>query len=146
MKILPPVLVAIIVIVMCLARVILPGPVIIPQPLNLSGLVLLVAGVAVAVIGARHFDKVGTNIKTFNDPTFLVTNGLFRWSRNPMYLGLSVFLTGLAIWLGTLISFLGPLAFIVIADRWYVPFEEAAMQRRFGERYEAYRRTTRRWI
>lgn len=146
MKILPPVLVAIIVIAMCLLRVVLPGPVIIPQPLNLFGLALLVAGVAVAVIGARHFDKVGTNIKTFNDPTLLVTDGLFRWSRNPMYFGLSVFLTGLAILLGTLIPFLGPLAFIVIADRWYIPFEERAMQRTFGERYDAYTHTTRRWL
>ena len=146
MKLLPPALVAIIVVVMCGARLILPGPVLIPPPLNWLGLVLLGAGFALAFSGARHFEKVGTNIKTFNEPTLLVTDGPFRWSRNPMYLGLALFLAGLAVLLGALIPFLGPLAFFVAADRWYIPFEERAMQKKFGDRYEAYRREIRRWI
>ena len=146
MKLLPPALVAIIIIVMCVARIVLPGPVVVPQPHNWLGLVLVVGGVAIGFIGARQFDKVGTNIKTFNDPTILVTDGLFRRSRNPMYLGFTLFLLGLAILLGTLIAFLGPIAFAVIADRWYIQFEEQALRRTFGERYEAYARKTRRWI
>lgn len=146
MRILPPVLAGIIVIAMCVARILLPGPVIVPQPYNWLGLVLLVAGPALAIIGASQFDRLGTNIKTFNDPTILVTDGLFKWSRNPMYLGLALFLTGLAVILGTLMPFAGAIAFAVIADRWYIPFEEAALTRKFGERYEAYRRITRRWL
>jgi protein-S-isoprenylcysteine O-methyltransferase Ste14 len=63
-----------------------------------------------------------------------------------MYLGFAVFLTGLAILLGTLVPFLGPIAFIIAADRWYIPFEEDALKRKFGEQYEAYQRATRRWI
>jgi protein-S-isoprenylcysteine O-methyltransferase Ste14 len=63
-----------------------------------------------------------------------------------MYLGLAVLLIGLAILLGTLVPFLGPLVFIVAADRWYIPFEEKALQRKFGEQYDAYKRTTRRWV
>ncbi|WP_119273792.1 methyltransferase family protein [Taklimakanibacter deserti] len=145
-KLLPPVLVAIITIVMCGARIVLPGPVIVPAPYNWLGLALLVAGPALALIGARRFDKVGTNIKTFNEPTLLVTDGLFKWTRNPMYLGLTLFLLGLAVLLGTLFPFLGPVAFAVTADCWYIPFEEAALQHKFGERYEAYKRATRRWI
>jgi protein-S-isoprenylcysteine O-methyltransferase Ste14 len=146
MKLLPPALVGIIIIVMCATGIVLPGPVIVPQPYNWLGLVLVVGGVATGFIGARQFDKVGTNIKTFNDPTILVTDGLFRWSRNPMYLGFTLFLLGLAILLGTLVPFLGPTAFAVIADRWYIQFEEQALRRTFGERYEVYARTTRRWI
>lgn len=146
MKLLPPVLVGIIITVMCVARIVLPGPVIVPQPYNWLGLVLVVGGVAVSFIGARQFDKVGTNIKTFNDPTILVTDGLFRWSRNPMYLGFVLFLIGLAIMLETLLSFFFAAAFAVIADRWYINFEERALRRTFGERYEAYARRTRRWI
>lgn len=145
-RLLPPILVAIIVIAMCLIRVVLPGPVIVPQPANWFGLVILLAGFAIGFSGARHFGKVGTNIRTFNDPTLLVTDGFFRWSRNPMYLGFAVLLTGLAVLLGALVPFLGPLAFIVIADRWYIAFEEKALKRKFGERYEAYQRATRRWI
>lgn len=146
MRILPPVLVGIFIIAMCLLRVALPGPVLISQPYNLFGLAVLIAGLAITLIGARQFDRMGTNIKTFNDPTLLVTDGLFKWSRNPMYLGLTIFLTGLAILLGTLFPFFGAAAFAIIADRWYISFEERALRRTFGESYEAYARSTRRWL
>lgn len=146
MKLLPPVLVAIFVILMSLLRVLLPGPVIVPEPYNWLGLVILVAGPVISLMAARQFDRAGTNIKTFNDPQVLVTDGLFRWSRNPMYLGLALFLAGLAIILGTLLPLLIAAAFAVIADRWYIGFEERALRRTFGERYEAYARITRRWF
>ena len=146
MKLLPPVLVGIFVIAMCLLRIVLPGPVIVPQPYNLLGLVLIFVGFAVAFSGARQFNRAGTNIKTFDDPTLLVTDGLFGWSRNPMYLGLTVFLIGLAIMLETLLPFSGAVAFAVITDRWYIKFEEQALRRKFGESYETYARRTRRWF
>jgi protein-S-isoprenylcysteine O-methyltransferase Ste14 len=145
-KLVPPVLVSIIAIVMAAARSVLPGPVIVPEPYNWVGLALFLGGFTLCAIGARHFNKVGTNIPTFNEPTILVTDGLFKWSRNPIYLGFTLFLLGLAVMLGTLVPFLGPIAFAVISDRWYIAFEERELQRKFGERYEAYRRTTRRWI
>ena len=145
-KLLPPVLVMIIVILMCAVRVIAPGPVILSQPYNFIGLALLAAGAGLCLLGAAHFDRVGTNIPTFNQPTLLVTDGLFRWTRNPMYLGFTLFLLGLAVTLGTLLPLLGPIAFAVAADRWYIAFEERALQDNFGEPYEAYRRATRRWI
>jgi protein-S-isoprenylcysteine O-methyltransferase Ste14 len=145
-KLLPPVLVMIIVILMCAARIVVPGPVILSQPYNWLGLVLLVGGAALCLLGAMQFSKAGTNIPTFNEPTLLVTDGLFRWTRNPMYLGFTLFLSGLAIMLGTLIPFLGPIAFAVTSDCWYIAFEERALQDKFGEDYDAYRRATRRWI
>lgn len=145
-KLLPPVLVLIIAIAMSAARSVLPGPVIVPEPYNWFGLVLLAAGPALGLIGVRHFNKVGTNIPTFNEPTLLVTDGLFKWSRNPIYLGFTLFLLGLAVMLGSLVPFLGPIVFAVTSDRWYIAFEEEALTRKFGARYDAYRRATRRWI
>jgi protein-S-isoprenylcysteine O-methyltransferase Ste14 len=146
MKLLPPALAGLLIIAMCVLAWILPGPIIIPEPYNLLGLIGLVGGVAISLIAARQFARVGTNIKPFNDPNILVTDGLFAWTRNPMYLGVTVTLIGLAILLGRLWPFLGPIAFAVIADRWYIQFEEQALRRTFGELYEAYARTTRRWI
>jgi protein-S-isoprenylcysteine O-methyltransferase Ste14 len=146
MKILPPVLVLIFAVAMGLLYIFLPGPTIVRNPYNWLGLVLIVAGLSVTASGARHFSRVKTNINTFNEPTVLVTDGLFRWSRNPMYLGFTAFLTGLAMVLGTLFPLLAAAAFAIIADRWYIRFEEGAMRKKFGEAYEAYARRTRRWL
>lgn len=146
MKLLPPALAGLLIIAMCVLGLVLPGPVIIPEPYNLLGLVALAGGVAISLVAARQFARVGTNIKPFDDPTILVTDGLFAWTRNPMYLGLTIALAGLAILLGPLWPFLGPIVFAVIADRWYIRFEEAALRHTFGERYETYARKTRRWF
>src|SRR5262245_19855111 len=108
MKLLPPALAGLLIIAMCVLGLIMPGPVVVPAPYNLPGLAALAGGVAISAIAARHFDRVGTNIKPFNDPTILVTNGLFAWTRNPMYLGLTIALTGLAVLFGSLWPFLGP--------------------------------------
>jgi protein-S-isoprenylcysteine O-methyltransferase Ste14 len=120
--------------------------VIVPAPWNWLGIVPLVGGMAFGATGARLFARRRTNIDTFGDPTILVTDGPFSFSRNPMYLGFALFLTGAGIVLGALWPLLAGLTFWVVADRWYIPFEEAAMQRRFGEQYDAYRRKVRRWF
>lgn len=146
MKLLPPALAGLLIIAMSLVGYFLPGPVIVPQPYNWLGLLGLVGGFTVSFIAARQFESVGTNIKTFNDPTLFVTDGLFRWTRNPMYLGITLLLTGIAVLVGALSPLLGPILFAVTADRWYIPYEEQAMQSKFGEAYAAYRRVTRRWI
>lgn len=113
---------------------------------HLPGAILIAAGLAITVIGSQQFRKAATNIKTFNDPDRMVTNGLFAVSRNPMYLGFTVFLLGAALSLGTLSAFLIALAFFVIANFWYIPFEEARMEETFGEAYLTYKDRVRRWL
>lgn len=146
MRLLPPVLVLIFAVLMVILRIVLLGPAIAAFPWNWLGLVPLAGGLAVTLTGARQFARERTNIKTFDEPTVLVRNGLFRWSRNPMYLGFALFLAGFGIALGTLVPFLVAPLFVFIADRWYIAFEERAMLRKFGAAYEAYRQSTRRWI
>jgi protein-S-isoprenylcysteine O-methyltransferase Ste14 len=146
MRILPPMLVLMFTVLMIALGWLLPGPVVVPSPYNWLGAILLVAGFSLTLPAARRFHRIGTNIKTFNEPTLLVTDGLFNWSRNPMYLGMAVFLAGLGILLGTLLPLLVAAAFVAIADRWYIRFEESAMHRKFGDAYAAYTARTRRWI
>ena len=76
----------------------------------------------------------------------LACNGPYTLARNPMYLGLLTGLVGLWLFLGTLTPAIGVLAFFVAADRWYIPFEERAMTRAFGDRYAAYKSRVRRWL
>jgi len=146
MRILPPWLVLLLLVTMVALDVVQPGPVVVAFPYNLAGAVVAALGLLITLSGARLFGRVGTNIRTFNEPGVLVTDGLFRWSRNPMYLGFVLLLLGIAILLGTATPFAGPLIFAIVADRWYIGFEERAMRQKFGADYEAYRRRTRRWI
>jgi protein-S-isoprenylcysteine O-methyltransferase Ste14 len=146
MRILPPRLVLILLVAMGALHMLLPGPTLLAFPYTLAGAPVAALGIAITLSGARLFSRVGTNIKTFNEPGVLVTDGVFRWSRNPMYLGFVLLLLGSAILLGTVTPFAGPALFALIADRWYIAFEEQAMQQRFGADYMAYRGRTRRWL
>ena len=110
------------------------------------GAVLAVAGVGVAAAAKRQFQRVGTNVYTFEEPGALVTDGLFRLSRNPMYLGLIVAGFGAALVSATLAALGLSAAFALIVRYWYIAFEENAMLRRFGEPYQTYCRRVRRWL
>jgi protein-S-isoprenylcysteine O-methyltransferase Ste14 len=109
-------------------------------------LVLLAAGLGLAFWGSAHFSRAGTNIDTFHEPGLLVTDGPFRFSRNPMYLGMVIALWGVAKLLGTASPLLVLLVFAVIVDRWYITFEERWMKEKFGDAYTKYQARTRRWL
>ncbi len=117
-----------------------------PFRANMVGLAMLVFGLVMTTAAARSFNRAGTNIKTFDEPDVLVTDGWFRYTRNPMYLGFATALLGLAGVLGSTSPLFAVAAFGIVTDRWYIQFEERAMQRQFGPAYDAYRARTRRWI
>ena len=146
MSLLPPRLFLIALIAMGLLRFLWPGPVVVPAPFPWLGLLPIAVGAWMTVASGLRFHRTGTNIETFRPPTGLVTDGFFRWSRNPMYLGFVLMTAGVAVVIGTLTPLLVAAAFAVVCDRWYVRFEERAMRTTFGEAYDAYCRRTRRWI
>ena len=116
-------------------------------PCNLVGLPFLFIGLGMAIWGNRLFHKLGTNIMTFDDPDMLVTDGLYKFTRNPMYLGFVIATFSIAIlYLGAISSFVIALLFLFITDRWYIKYEERAMLHKFGTEYENYCRNTRRWL
>ena len=110
------------------------------------GAVLVIAGVGVSVAAKRQFQRVGTNVYTFEEPDELVTEGLFSISRNPMYLGLVLAGFGAALVSATLPALVLSAVFALIVRYWYIAFEENAMLRRSGEPYQAYCRTVGRWF
>jgi protein-S-isoprenylcysteine O-methyltransferase Ste14 len=115
-------------------------------PLNLAGLLPVGVGLTLSFAAQRQFQKAGTTLYPFNRPDTLVTNGLFRYTRNPMYLGLVIFLTGAWFLMGSLTP-LGVVGiFVLIADRWYIVNEEQKLTTVFGQAYKAYQARTPRWI
>ena len=117
-------------------------------PWNRLGWLAAAAGVAIAIAARMRFRKAGTTVNPL-DPSKasrLVTDGVFRVSRNPMYLGLVLLLIGWAIWLGSASPWLIPPLFVIVLTVVQIIPEEQALSRRFGEQYLSYRRSVARWI
>lgn len=119
---------------------------IIPKPFNYLGIALITLGIIMILIVVRELKKNNTEIHTFRKPGKLVTNGLFRISRNPIYLGFTISLVGVWVLLGTILPILGCLVFIVVTDNYYIPFEEQNMENIFRDEYKNYKKKVRRWI
>ena len=115
-------------------------------PISLIGILPFLVGLGIAKWGSDIFEKKETNIETFDDPDMIVTDGLYKTSRNPMYLGFLIALFGLFILFGCLSPLFIVVIFFVITDRWYIEFEEAAMDRVFGDKFLEYKAKTRRWL
>ncbi|PCK32870.1 methyltransferase family protein [Pseudoalteromonas piscicida] len=146
-KLLPPILLFLFVILMPVVCWLTAASHFIYYPFNLLGLVPIALGLALAKSGSKLFAKEETNIMTFNKPDKLVDDGVFRYTRNPMYLGFVIALLGYAVLVGgALVSFLFVITFLLIADRWYIRFEEKMMEQTFGDAYLRYRGRVRRWL
>jgi protein-S-isoprenylcysteine O-methyltransferase Ste14 len=115
-------------------------------PFTLVGVFVGGTGLAISLAAHQQFKKAGTTLYPFDEPSTLVTGGLFRYTRNPMYLGLTLLLIGG--WL--LLGCLSPLGVVVvfqqIADHWYIAHEEHRLTTVFGKAYTAYQAKTPRWL
>jgi protein-S-isoprenylcysteine O-methyltransferase Ste14 len=145
-KLLPPTLFLICIVTMVVLWWLVPIKQLGSFPMNLLGLLPLISGVGLSTRGSEKFRKLGTNIKTFDEPNILVKDGIFQYSRNPMYLGFVIALCGVSVLLGSLSTTFVVIAFWALTDRWYIEFEERAMLRKFGEDYNTYKSQVRRWI
>jgi protein-S-isoprenylcysteine O-methyltransferase Ste14 len=115
-------------------------------PYSHAGWLLVAAGVGIAAVAAGAFRRAGTGIVPFDPATALVTEGLYRFTRNPMYLGMVMLLTGVAIALGSVGAFLPIPVFVGIIHAWFIVGEERFLEDTFGESYLAYKRSVRRWL
>ena len=106
----------------------------------------LILGIAVLAWARIHFARKRAEIMTFGTPRALITDGPFRWSRNPMYLGFALVLLAAALFVNLWCALLAPLALVAISALWYIPFEERTLRRLFGTDFDAYAGRTRRWL
>lgn len=146
MRVLPPILFALCAAAMLGANWLLPDDQIIPETLRLWGWLLFALGLLILVAARMQFLRHKANIYTFDKPTALITDGVFGWSRNPMYLGFVLAAFGLAWVFGGGIPFVIAALFLLANAIWYIPFEERAMREAFGQDYADYAAKTRRWL
>lgn len=142
----PPVVAGISLLASLAINYFLPGLKLIYPPYHFSGIIVGVSGIILIIWSRRVFKMMNTTVNPSGKPTALLVVGPFRISRNPMYLGMSLVILGIAVFIGTAPLFLAPLAFILIMNAVFVPREERKLEEIFGGDFLNYRKKVRRWF
>ena len=110
--------------------------------------VLTIAGVAFDLLGLVAFYCARTTINPLKPErtSALVTGGVYRITRNPMYVGMCLLLLAWAVYLSALLPFAGPVIFVLYITRFQIQPEERVLKNIFGEHYTAYAARVRRWL
>jgi protein-S-isoprenylcysteine O-methyltransferase Ste14 len=107
---------------------------------------LLAGGVALIVRAGVEFRRHRTSIQPRRRPTHLIRTGPFRWSRNPVYLGMLLLACIPFAWTGEPVTLVAPLVLFLFLNGVMIPFEEARLHAAFPGEFPRYRREIRRWL
>ncbi len=127
----------------------LVAPVIVPFGVRVgAALALVVIGLSISISGIVSFRRAKTTINPSKPSaaSSLVTSGVYRYTRNPMYLGLSVTLMGWAVFLSNPLALLAVPLFMLYINRFQINPEERVLSSLFGAEYAAYTEKVRRWL
>ncbi|MGE3843549.1 MAG: isoprenylcysteine carboxylmethyltransferase family protein [Vicinamibacterales bacterium] len=141
----PPRIALALVVLAALAHWVL-GPAVVLQARPIAGMAIAAVGLLVMLAGWRLFVRAGVAICPTARTERLVTDGIYRLTRNPMYLGMVLMLVGLATGVGTLPFFVAAGAYFTVLDRVFCRYEEAKLLACFGSAYLDYARRVRRWV
>ena len=134
------------IVLMVAIYLLLPATRVLSFPVNLAGIPVFIAGAWLAISARRQFVARQTPVPFSTTTNMLHKNGPYRYSRNPMYLGIAIGLLGVALLCDSYINFLFPLLFVVVIDRFFVTREEQALLHQFGDEYREYQGSVRRWL
>jgi len=141
----PPLLVLYSIILMTASWFFLPEFNRIPFPVNFTGIAVAFSGFVLMGKSRDLFTKHKTTL-AYDEPSYLITEGVFSKTRNPMYLGMFILLLGIGLCFRNIFSVSTALVFLLILHLGYVPREEKTMLKTFGQDYIKYRKNVRRWI
>jgi protein-S-isoprenylcysteine O-methyltransferase Ste14 len=115
---------------------------------NVFALSCVLLGSVISILGVVSFQRAGTTVNplTPNASSSLVRSGVYRLSRNPMYLGFLLVLLGWGIYLANALALLIVSVFVVYMNRFQIEPEESALTSRFGQEFVAYTNRVRRWL
>lgn len=111
-----------------------------------TGWLVLLCGVCLLTAAAALFRVKATTVDPTKEPNKLVKSGIYRVTKNPMYLGMFLILIGFPFVLESLIGLIFPILFFFFMDRVVIPKEEKVVEKVFGEAYRKYHSQTRRWL
>lgn len=111
-------------------------------------LAIVVVGVAFSAAGVLSFHRARTTVNPARpeEASSLVSTGIYRITRNPMYLGLLLVLVAWAVFLSSAWALIGVAGFVLYMSRFQIAPEERALSRLFGSEYDSYKNIVRRWL
>ena len=145
-KVLPPTYFLSAIVLAVLLHFVVPARQVVGSFWRFLGMVPLAVGVFLNLAADQAFKKHKTTVKPFEESNVLVTEGVFRISRHPMYLGMVLILMGVALLLGSVTPFAVVAVLAVVFDRVFITAEERMLKQNFEEQYGEYRKRVRRWI
>ena len=110
------------------------------------GVLFFVPGAFIIIWCVKKFKRAGTNIEPWKRATHLIMDGLYRYSRNPIYGGGILLLLGIGLGLNNLWICLTVVPFFMFLNGMIIPKEEKYLESKFRESYISYKRRVRRWI
>jgi len=110
------------------------------------GYLAVVFGFGMAFSAISQFRKANTTVDPHGSVSAVVTDGPYRYSRNPIYVGLVSLLIGLPLALGSLWGFVLSPLFVVLMNQLVIQHEEAYLEKKFGEAYTSFKSRVRRWL
>jgi len=118
-----------------------------PAPLQyVIGGALILPALVLAASGVLRFRRAGTHVEPYKPTTALVTDGPYRWSRNPIYLALALAGAGIALAVDSAWMLASILPFVLVLRYGVVAREERYLERKFGQAYLDYKASVRRWL
>ncbi len=151
-KIPPPIIFLLLALLMAATAYFLPTVEIAFAPRGSSALVLALVlalvSLAIGLLGAMSLKKAQTTISPLqpDQTSSLVVVGIYRYTRNPMYLSLLVLICAWAVFLASPWAWCGPVIFVLLINRLQIQAEERVLQAKFGESFSRYQASVRRWI
>ncbi len=145
-KVLPPTYLLVAIILVLLLHFTFPVATFVQDPLNLIGLFPLLIGVALNIIADRDFKRYQTTVKPYEESATLLTEGVYRYSRHPMYLGFVLILLGISLLLGSISPYVVVLMFAILMDIVFIRVEEEMLSETFQKEWRQYKSKVRKWI
>lgn len=127
-------------------HVLIPGPQLIASPWRYLGVLPVILGSAFNILADQALKRHNTTVKPFEASACLVTGGIFRFSRNPMYVGFVLLLGGIVVLLGSVTPWIVVVIFPFLMENRFIRAEEALLEAQFGNSWLEYRRQVRKWF
>ena len=123
-----------------------PLPIVDGEALWLGGAVIIALALLIALVALVHFFVAKTHIEPWHPTTVIIRNGIYRFSRNPIYLAFCIATVGAGLvlnswWVVASVTLLKPLLEQLVISR-----EEIYLEKKFGDQYLEYKRRVRRWL